>query len=131
MTSIDGSLPHFFPKWIDRLGVRYVNPWMRRVGPSLPGYAVVEHVGRRSGNRYETPVKISRRGGVLAVLLLHGETQWARNVVAAGEARLRLRGGTVTVCNPRIMPPGAAGSEVPRFVRLGNRIGGIIVFDAV
>ncbi len=130
MTSTDSSLPSYFPKWSDRVGARFLNPWMRRIGPSLPGFAVVEHVGRKSGKTYETPVSVFRRGTVLAVVLLHGETQWARNVIAAGQAGLRYRGGTVTVRNPRIIPPREAGAEVPRIARVGNRIAGIIVFDA-
>lgn len=126
MTSTDGSLPYYFPKWSDRVGARHVSPWMRRVGPSLPGFAVVEHVGRKSGKAYETPVSVFRRGGVMAVVLLHGETQWAGNVVAAGEARLRCCGGAATVHNPRIVPPREAGVDVPRIARIGNRIAGVV-----
>ncbi len=131
VTRTDGSLPYYFPKWSDRVGARYLNPWMQRIAASLPGFAVVEHIGRRSGTPYATPVSVFRRGTVLAVVLLHGETNWAKNVVAAGQAVLRYRGDTVTVRNPRIIAPREAGSDVPRIARVGNRIAGIIVFDAL
>ena len=130
MTRTDDSLPYYFPKWSDRVGARYLNPWMRRIGPTLPGFAVIEHVGRKSGKAYATPVSVFRRGSRMAVVLLHGETQWARNMVAAGQAGLRYRGGTIIVRNPRIIPPRQAGGDVPRMARIGNRIAGIIVFDA-
>ncbi|MGI5220585.1 nitroreductase family deazaflavin-dependent oxidoreductase [Nocardia sp. CA-290969] len=129
MTGIDKPLPSYFPGWLDRLGIRLVNPWMRRVAPWLPGYAVVEHTGRRTGRSYLTPVAAFRRGRVMAVVLLHGETDWARNVVAAGGASLRYRRTTIIVGNPRVLRPRRASADVPRIARLGNRLAGILVFD--
>jgi deazaflavin-dependent oxidoreductase (nitroreductase family) len=129
MTDTDAALPHYFPKWVDRFGERFVNPWMRRIAPSLPGYAVIEHTGRRSGTRYETPICIFRRGGTIAVILLHGETQWAKNAVAAGHARLRCPGGPLTLRAPRVVLPRAATAEVSRIARLGNRVAGVMVFE--
>ncbi|MGW1738878.1 nitroreductase family deazaflavin-dependent oxidoreductase [Nocardia sp. NPDC001965] len=128
MTGTAGSLPRYFPKWMDRLGARFLDPLMRRLAPSLPGFAVVEHVGRRTGRQYATPVSIYGKDRLLAVVLLHGETDWVRNVVAAGHARVRHRGDTLTVRDPRIVGPREATAEVPRLARLGNRIAGIIVF---
>lgn len=128
MPDTEGSLPYIFPKWVDRIGFRYVNPVMRRLAPVLPGYAVVEHLGRKSGKRYDTPVSVFRQESVLAVILLHGETDWARNVLAAGRATLRHRRTTVRLSEPKIIPPGQATKEVPRLARLGNRIAGILVF---
>lgn len=128
MSSTESSLPYFFPKRIDRLGFRYLNPLMRRLAPSLPGYAVVEHIGRKTGNRYETPVRVFRKGNVMAVVLLHGETDWARNVTAAGRATLRHRRTTSQLRNPRIFRPREAITDLPRLARLGNRVAGILVF---
>ncbi|WP_063129242.1 hypothetical protein [Nocardia fusca] len=79
--------------------------------------------------RYETPICIFRRGGTIAVVLLHGETQWAKNTVAAGHARLRCPGGPLTLRAPRVVPPRAATAEVSRIARLGNRVAGVIVFE--
>ncbi|WP_280435815.1 nitroreductase family deazaflavin-dependent oxidoreductase [Nocardia carnea] len=128
MSSSTDPLPYVFPKWIDRIGFRYVNPWMRQLAPALPGYAVVVHTGRKSGKRYETPVCVFRKGNVMAVVLLHGETDWARNVIAAGRAVLRHRRTTASLRDPRIIRPREAATDVPRLARLGNRIAGILVF---
>ncbi|MGV9635472.1 nitroreductase family deazaflavin-dependent oxidoreductase [Nocardia rhamnosiphila] len=129
MTGTGAALPHYFPKWIDRFGVRFVNPWMRRIAPSLPGYAVIEHTGRKTGTRYETPICIFRSGATVAVVLLHGETNWVKNTVTAGRARLRCRAGALTLRAPRVIPPRTATAEVSRIARLGNRVAGLIVFE--
>ncbi|WP_328391960.1 nitroreductase family deazaflavin-dependent oxidoreductase [Nocardia sp. NBC_00416] len=130
MTSSESPLPYYFPKWMDRAGAKYLNPLMQRIAPSLAGFAVIEHIGRKTGKQYETPIAVFRKGEVIAVVLLHGETNWARNAVAAGRATLRYRGGTVTLRDPRIIPPHRTTTDVPLIARLGNRMAGIIVFDA-
>ena len=48
------------PSGLARFNARVTN---RVTGPfagRLPGFAVVRHVGRRSGNAYETPVNLFR-----------------------------------------------------------------------
>ncbi len=129
MTTTVGPLPRYFPHWSDRLGARLLDPWMRRLAPALPGFAVIDHVGRKSGTQYQTPVSIFRRGEVMAVVLLHGETNWARNVVSAGQARIHYRGSTLTARKPRILHPRHAPADTPRIARLGNRIAGILVVE--
>lgn len=64
----------------------------------------------------------------MAVILLHGETDWARNVIAAGEATLRYRRTTARLRNPRILHPREASTDVAGLARLANRIAGIFVF---
>lgn len=44
--------------------------------------------GRTSGRTYETPVRIANMDGRRYVISMLGETQWARNLRAAGEAKL-------------------------------------------
>ncbi|WP_280400094.1 nitroreductase family deazaflavin-dependent oxidoreductase [Nocardia carnea] len=129
MTSTGKPLPSYFPAWLDRWGARLLNPGMRRVAPWLPGYAVVEHTGRRTGRPYLTPVTVFRKGRVMAVVLFHGETDWARNVLAAGGASLRYHRTTIAVGDPRIMRPHQTCADVPRIARLGNRLAGVLVVD--
>src|SRR5258708_38653165 len=67
------------------------------------GSGVVVHGGRRSGRRYETPVNVfpAAEGYVLA--LTYGpDTDWAKNVLAAGGCELRTRGRTVPLSSPRL-----------------------------
>ncbi|RDI50903.1 nitroreductase family deazaflavin-dependent oxidoreductase [Nocardia mexicana] len=123
------GLPMLFPAWLDRLQMKYVNPVFKRVGHRLPAFAIVEHRGRRSGRDYETVVNAFRKGGVLAILLGHGKTDWVKNVVAAGEAEVRLSGRTVRITNPRVLPAGTDDERLPRVARLGVRRMGVFMAD--
>jgi deazaflavin-dependent oxidoreductase (nitroreductase family) len=77
---------------------------LRRAGSAESPTSVVEHVGRTSGRRYETPVVATEIDGGYAIALPYGpNTDWLKNVVAAGETTLR-RGGTVYhLREPRIV----------------------------
>ena len=61
--------------------------------------------GRRSGNRYRTPVMVFDTHDGLAIMLPYGlDRDWIRNLTAAGCARVQRYGKTVAVTNPRIVP---------------------------
>lgn len=72
----------------------------------IPVWAVIHHRGRRSGTDYATPIAVipTLDPGVILIGLPWGpKTNWARNVVAAGGARLRWRGSEHEVAAPRII----------------------------
>ena len=123
------GLPMLFPAWLDRLQMKYMNPAMRRAARFLPTFTVVKHHGRKSGKQYETVVNAYRRGGVLAVLLGHGNTDWVKNLLAAGEADLRVRGRDVHITNVRVLPAGADGKGLPLIARIGLPRMGVLVAD--
>jgi deazaflavin-dependent oxidoreductase (nitroreductase family) len=63
--------------------------------------AVVVHVGRRSRQRYQTPVVVLRHGGIFYVMVLSARVpDWMRNLQAAGGGELRVEGERVTVGPP-------------------------------
>ena len=69
----------------------------------LPGFAVVTHVGRKSGRTYRTPVNMFRRGADYVFVMTYGpDADWVRNVDAAGGAEIRTRGQTVRLTDPRL-----------------------------
>jgi deazaflavin-dependent oxidoreductase (nitroreductase family) len=123
--------PMLFPPLVERLQIKYMNPVVRRLAPHLPGLAIVKHRGRRSGTTYETVVTPYRKGDVLAVALAHGKTNWVKNVLAAGEADVYLRGRRVHVTNPRVVAAGSVGEEVPAIARLQGRRVALFVADIV
>jgi deazaflavin-dependent oxidoreductase (nitroreductase family) len=83
----------------------------------LPGFAIVRHVGRRSGREYATPVNLFRSGDRYVIALTYGaESQWVRNVLAAGEARVVTRGRTLLLTDPEIVHD-PSGALVPQPVR--------------
>ena len=67
----------------------------------LPGTAVVEHRGRRSGRVFRTPVLLFTADDRLRIALTYGaDTDWLRNVCAAGQAVVHTRGRAVPVTAP-------------------------------
>ena len=88
----------------------------------LPGFAVVSHVGRRSGRTYRTPVNLYRRGDGFVIALVYGaDSQWVRNVLAAGGAEVETRGRRVRLVGPEVLRD-PARSLVPRPVGVALRV---------
>jgi deazaflavin-dependent oxidoreductase (nitroreductase family) len=77
------------PLW--RLGLGpMMNSWPDRSGQLL----VLEHVGRRSGRQYRTPLNFARVGEDVYVLAAFGpKTHWYRNILATAEAAVWLPDG--------------------------------------
>ena len=65
---------------------RYFNPLTRRMAHSQFGpFAIIQHVGRRSGKPYETPLIVRPAGDGFVIELTYGPTvDWYKNVQAAG-----------------------------------------------
>jgi deazaflavin-dependent oxidoreductase (nitroreductase family) len=129
MADKDPSVPAIFPAWLDKLQMKYMNPVMKRASRFMPGASVIKHRGRKSGKPYETVVTTYRKGDLLAIALGHGRADWVKNVLAAGEADVRLYRQEVHVTNPRILPVGAADTSLPMAVRLQNRRVAVLVTD--
>ena len=68
----------------------YFNRLVRRfAGVSRTPFALIRHIGRRSGKPYETPIIVMPQGNGFVIALTYGpEVDWYRNVQAAGEATL-------------------------------------------
>ena len=63
-----------------------LNPLTRRLAQSSHGpFTLVRHVGRRSGQRYETPIIVSPVEDGFVIELTYGpDVDWHKNVLAAG-----------------------------------------------
>ena len=80
-------------------GRRYLRPpWMQRhVGNRLaplfrPSLVIMLSVpGRRSGRWYSTPMVVLEHEGERYLVSYRGESEWARNLRAAGRGRLKRR----------------------------------------
>jgi len=93
---------------------RLFNPLARRFAGRLPSFGILTYRGRTSGRTYRTPLNVFRRGDSYVFALTYGgDTQWVKNVVAAGTCMLRTRGRDVRLVEPelirdptwRLMPP--------------------------
>jgi deazaflavin-dependent oxidoreductase (nitroreductase family) len=67
-----------------------LNQLTRRLARSSFGpFAIVRHIGRRSGKWYETPIIVGRVTDGFVIELTYGpDVDWHKNVVAAGGGRL-------------------------------------------
>lgn len=124
------GVPMRFPPWFENFQIRYINPLAVPLARFMPGVTVITHRGRKTGRQLETAVSAYRKGSTVAVMLAHGKTNWVKNVLAAGEADIRLGRREVHLVNPRIIEAGADDPSLPRMARLAARRGvGVFVAD--
>jgi len=64
--------------------------WLTRHGISLLGSRVLTVRGRRTGAERSVPVNLLEVDGERYLVAPRGNTQWVRNLRAAGEAQLRV-----------------------------------------
>jgi deazaflavin-dependent oxidoreductase (nitroreductase family) len=107
------------PQWWGHVNKRAFNPRAIAGGK----WPVLTHVGRISGATYRTPLDAHPvDGGYLFVLVYGSGSDWVRNVLAAGGARLRVDGREVELAVPRLIGEGEAfqalSDEVARPPRL-------------
>jgi deazaflavin-dependent oxidoreductase (nitroreductase family) len=103
------------PKRVARFNERVTNRLTRHVAGRLPGFAIVSHVGRRSGRRYRTPVNVFRHGDRYLFALTYGaDSNWVRNVMAGGGCEIETRGRTISLRDPELFSDaGRSGVPVP------------------
>jgi deazaflavin-dependent oxidoreductase (nitroreductase family) len=123
------GVPMLMPVWLERFQIKYVNPLLRPLSKRMPGFAVIKHRGRTSGKDYETIVTAYRDGSVLAIGLIHGKTNWVKNVLAAGEADIHVGRKDLHLANPRVLPVGTVDPTLPRIPRMLAKRQGTFVAD--
>ena len=79
--------------------------------------ADLEHVGRRSGLVRHTPVRAFRVGDAVAIGLSFGpESDWLKNLQAAGQGRIRLGDQVLELGAPQVVPVAEGTAGMPRRV---------------
>jgi deazaflavin-dependent oxidoreductase (nitroreductase family) len=92
------------PKGLARFNLRVTNRVLGPLAERLPGFGIVIPVGRRSGTVRRTPVNIFHRGDRYVIALTYGaNSQWVRNVLAAGELDVETRGRRVHLTAPELV----------------------------
>jgi deazaflavin-dependent oxidoreductase (nitroreductase family) len=116
------------PQRLARFNRHVTNPIQRLWAGRLPPFGILEHVGRRSGKTYRTPLNvfpadIDGEPGV-AILLTYGpDRDWLKNLHAAGGGQLQRNGKTFGVSQPQTVSKAQAASHIaglwrPIFARL-------------
>ena len=95
--------------------------------------AQIQHVGRRSGKVYVTPATAHVHGDVILIALTFGnQSDWSRNVRAAGGCTIRINGRDYHATNPELLNRENAGdllkSTFSPVERAGFRLLGIRQF---
>ena len=91
------------PRAVGRWNKAGLNRITRHIAPWMPGFGVVIHSGRRSGRCYRTPVNVFPAADGYVFALTYGpDTDWVKNVLAAGGCELQTRGRTIRLTSPRI-----------------------------
>ncbi|MDF3283904.1 nitroreductase family deazaflavin-dependent oxidoreductase [Gordonia sp. N1V] len=118
------------PERLERFQIRYVNPIVTPLTRFLPSFAQLHHRGRSSGRHYTTPVQVFRRGDHVCIALIHGKTNWTKNVLARGDAQIDMsRRTSFRVVNPRLIEQGKSDPAFTWTARLVNRHAGVLVAD--
>lgn len=107
------------PRAIANFNRRVTNPAALAVVGRLPTQGILEHVGRKSGNRYRTPLTIFGTRDGYVILIGYGlESDWLRNVLAGGPTTVRKLGRTASVGEPRLV----SKAEGKTLVAPGSRL---------
>src|SRR5438128_7733570 len=89
-------LTYVRPSWFERHIMAAIPPAARLMS-RLTGDAVLQVRGRRSGQMRTTLARTITVGESRYLVAIRGETQWARNLRAVGQARLWEHGRTIQV----------------------------------
>ncbi|ANI37957.1 nitroreductase family deazaflavin-dependent oxidoreductase [Mycolicibacterium vaccae] len=106
------------PQWLARFNRYVTNPIQRVWAGWAPTMGILEHVGRRSGRRYRTPLTVFPTADGVAILLTYGpDRDWLKNITAAGGATMRRYGKSFDVVDPRVVTKTEAAPAVTGWMR--------------
>jgi deazaflavin-dependent oxidoreductase (nitroreductase family) len=104
----------FNKRWSNR-----ITTTVGRAGEPHSIFALVYHVGRRSGKAYVTPVRVVPvEGGFIIPLTYGSAADWYRNLQARGGGQLQWQGKTYTVGQPEMIDTAQALHAFPLPSRL-------------
>jgi deazaflavin-dependent oxidoreductase (nitroreductase family) len=106
------------PQWLARFNRYVTNPIQRIWAGWAPTMGILEHVGRKSGKPYRTPLTVFSTDNGVAILLSYGPNRdWLKNIVAAGGGRITRYGKIFDVRDPQVMPKAQAAPAVTGWMR--------------
>lgn len=116
------------PQGLARFNRHVTNPIQRLWAGWAPSFAIIEHVGRKSGKQFRTPVSafdatVDGKPGIAVALSYGPDRDWLKNLKAAGGGQMRRHGKTFGITDPQVISRDEAaehvsGSARPIFARL-------------
>ena len=111
-------LIRFRKRWVAAFNLVVANRITSRFAARLPGFGILTHVGRKSGRVYRTPVNVFRAPDGFVIALTYGrDSEWVKNVMAAGGCQLETRGVQYQLSAPTIVHD-PTRRRFPTFVRI-------------
>ena len=94
----------FRKRWLAKINIAFTNRITGLFAGWVPGFGILTHVGRKSGKVYRTPVNVFRAPNRFIIALTYSsQSEWVKNVLAAGGCELRTRGKKYQLCVPTIV----------------------------
>lgn len=93
------------PKAVTKANRAVLNPVLGLLAGKGP-FVVIEHVGRRSGRTYRTPLMAFRKGAAVTIALTYGpDVDWLANIRAAQHCRILIGGEVLRLGAPVDLAP--------------------------
>jgi deazaflavin-dependent oxidoreductase (nitroreductase family) len=97
-------LMRFRKRWLAKINIAFTNRITSLFAGCLPGLGILTHVGRRSGKVFRTPVNVFRApNGFIVALTYSSQSEWVKNVLAAGGCELKNRGKKYQLSTPNVV----------------------------
>jgi deazaflavin-dependent oxidoreductase (nitroreductase family) len=110
------------PKPVTRVNRSLLNPLMGLLAGNGP-FVVIEHVGRRSGRTYRTPLMAFRHGATVTIALTYGrDIDWLKNITAAKHCRMLIGHEVLRLGAPVDVPPQVGRQNVSQPFRSMLRV---------
>lgn len=94
----------FRKRWLAKINIAFTNRITGLFAGWLPGFGILTHVGRKSGRVYRTPINVFRApNGFVIALTYSSQSEWVKNVLAAGRCELKTRGKKYQLSAPKVM----------------------------
>ena len=97
-------LMRFRKRWLAKINIAFTNRITSLFAGWFPGFGILTHVGRKSGKVYRTPVNVFRASnGFIIALTYSSQSEWVKNVLAAGGCELQTRGKKNQLSAPKVV----------------------------
>jgi deazaflavin-dependent oxidoreductase (nitroreductase family) len=94
----------FRKRWLAKINIAFTNRITGLFAGWIPGFGILTHVGRKSGKVYRTPVNVFRApNGFIIALTYSRQSEWVKNVLAAGGCELKTRGKKYQLAAPKVV----------------------------
>jgi deazaflavin-dependent oxidoreductase (nitroreductase family) len=94
----------FRKRWLAKFNIAVTNRITGLFAGWLPGFGIMTHIGRKSGKVYRTPVNVFRTpNGFIIALTYSSQSEWVKNVLAAGSCELKTVGKNYRLSAPKVV----------------------------